>query len=284
VRLLDQRYAPLEPYESQLEAFAWIAEGVSVVLRTPTGSGKSEVALAAHMSALGRGRRSVYTAPVKALVNEKFFDLCRHFGSDHVGLMTGDATVNREAPLVCCTAEILAKLVLGEGAARDFAWVVMDEFHYFGARERGMAWLIPLVEMRGARFLLISATLRDPEKLARDLEEWSGADAVAVTQHERPVPLHEDYLELLVFEAVQKIVDEGKDPAYVVSFGRRAAARMAAQLQSSVQFPDALKATLEAQDMSLLEPEHVKGAGPFRCNFLSPIHTRGVLIEFVELI
>jgi hypothetical protein len=242
----EERYGSIEPYESQSESFVWIANEVSVVLRTPTGSGKSEVALAAHFAALCRGQRSVYTAPIKALVNEKFFDLCRHFGSAHVGLMTGDATVNREAPILCCTAEILAKLVVQGGPESRFRWVVMDEFHYFGSRERGMAWLIPLVEMRDTRFVLISATLRDPKKLTSNLEEWSGADAVLVSQSERPVPLHEEFKELLVFEAVQQVLEEHKDPAYVVSFGRRAAARMAGQLQSSVKFPDELKQTLKA--------------------------------------
>jgi superfamily II RNA helicase len=135
--------AGVEPYPAQFEAFEAIFEHKSVVLATPTGSGKSLVALAAQFAAFWRGhrgldptvpehlRRSVYTAPTKALVNEKFFNLCDAFGATNVGLMTGDATVNAAAPVVCCTAEILESMALRQGTTTPFGWVVMDEFHYF---------------------------------------------------------------------------------------------------------------------------------------------------------
>ena len=154
----------LPPYDAQLEAFFAIVEGENVILATPTGSGKSLVALAAHFVAFCQGTRSVYTAPTKALVNEKFFSLCRSFGSQNVGLMTGDVSLNGDAPILCCTAEILSDMAQGEGASTPFAWVVMDEFHYYTDRSRGIAWLIPLLEMRDARFLLMSATLGSPLK------------------------------------------------------------------------------------------------------------------------
>ena len=108
----------LEPYPEQESAFEALAEDNHVVLATPTGSGKSLVALAAHAMTFWRGSsaddrpRSVYTAPTKALVNEKFFALCDAFGAEHVGLMTGDSTVNPEAAVVCCTAEILESMAL----------------------------------------------------------------------------------------------------------------------------------------------------------------------------
>jgi len=94
----------LELYPEQEEAVLELLAGRNVILNTPTGSGKSLVATAAHFFALSRGRRSVYTCPIKALVNEKFLALCRDFGPERVGMMTGDATVNPDAAILCCTA------------------------------------------------------------------------------------------------------------------------------------------------------------------------------------
>ena len=89
--------------------------GANVILSTPTGSGKSLVAAGAHFAALARGERTFYTAPIKALVSEKFFALCEAFGPANVGMMTGDASVNAGAPIICCTAEILANIALRDG-------------------------------------------------------------------------------------------------------------------------------------------------------------------------
>lgn len=240
--------ARIEPYPAQVEAFEAIFEGKSVVLCTPTGSGKSLVALAAHFAGYWRGhagldatlpahlRRSVYTAPTKALVNEKFFQLCDAFGAANLGLMTGDATVNPTAPLICCTAEILESIALREGSKAPFGWVVMDEFHYFSDPERGSAWLVPLLEMTEARFLLMSATLHDlePEALCDDLRRRTGGDAVAVVSKERPVPLEFRYAEdRLLMEALEEVLREGLVPAYVVSFRRRDAAELAPKLRST---------------------------------------------------
>lgn len=240
--------AGIEPYPTQVAAFEAIAEGKSVVLATPTGSGKSLVALAAHFVCYWRGhagldpgipahlRRSVYTAPTKALVNEKFFQLCDAFGAANLGLMTGDATVNPAAPIVCCTAEILESIALREGRQAPFGWVVMDEFHYYSDPERGSAWLVPLLEMRDARFLLMSATLHDeePEALCADLRARTGGDAVAVTSKERPVPLEFRYREdRLLMEELESVRSEGLVPVYVVSFRRRDAADLAPKLRST---------------------------------------------------
>ncbi|NNM25971.1 MAG: DEAD/DEAH box helicase, partial [Phycisphaerales bacterium] len=195
----------IEPYGEQLDAFEAVAEDQNVVLNTPTGSGKSLVAMAAHFAALGRGERSVYTAPTKALVNEKFFDLCRAFGPERVGLMTGDATVNRAAPIICCTAEILAKMALAEGAGTPFRRVVMDEFHFYSDPQRGMAWLIPLVEMTGSRFLLMSATLREPDAIAADIQRRTGHPAVVVRSDRRPVPLEFEYRDCALLETIEHV-------------------------------------------------------------------------------
>lgn len=251
-----ERHPGATPYAAQELAWCAIAEGrSSVILRTPTGTGKSEVALAAHFAALCRGARSVYTAPTKALVNEKFFDLVGQFGAPLVGLMTGDSSINREAPVLCCTAEILARLAIQGGPPADFGWVVMDEFHFFGDRERGMAWLVPLLELKGPRFLLMSATLKDPQALRRSLERWTGADALLVEDDTRPVPLVEEYKELTPAEAIEKLLADGMDPVYVVSLARWKASALAGELARTPMPPglrQGLAAGREARD-ALLE-------------------------------
>ena len=159
----------IEPYDHQEEAILALFAGHNVILNTPTGSGKSLVALGMHFKAMCEGRRSFYTAPIKALVSEKFFDLCRQFGAEYVGMITGDGTINRDAPIICCTAEILEKLSMDRSGS-GFSAVIMDEFHYYGDRDRGRAWQIPLLTMPKARFLLMSATLGDTSEIAADLE------------------------------------------------------------------------------------------------------------------
>src|SRR5450432_3925385 len=153
----------LQLYPEQEEAILELFDGKNVILATPTGSGKSLVAAALHFKALCAGERSVYTCPIKALVNEKFFALCRDFGPENVGMMTGDASVNRSAPILCCTAEILANMALREGAQANVQDVVMDEFHYYADRDRGVAWQVPLLILKHATFLLMSATIGPTE-------------------------------------------------------------------------------------------------------------------------
>ncbi|MHC5028388.1 MAG: DEAD/DEAH box helicase, partial [Planctomycetota bacterium] len=235
----------IEPYPEQLDAFDAIAQGQSVVLNTPTGSGKSLVAAFAHYACYWAGwkqldpeiaphlRRSIYTAPIKALVNEKFFELCRDFGSRNVGLATGDATVNADAPMICCTAEVLAKMALRQGRTTPFGWVVMDEFHFYSDRERGSAWLIPLLEMTDAKFLLMSATLKDPEAIRRDLERRTGTLAVVVRSDDRPVPLEFEYRNALLLETVESVRERSLTPTYIVSMSKKETAELANQLRST---------------------------------------------------
>jgi superfamily II RNA helicase len=159
----------MDLYPAQEEAILDLFAGRNVILNTPTGSGKSLVAAALHFRSLAAGHRSVYTSPIKALVNEKFLALCRDFGPDRVGMATGDATINRDAPILCCTAEILANHALCSGADAPFDEVVMDEFHYYADRERGVAWQIPLLTMERAQFLLMSATLGATEFFEKEM-------------------------------------------------------------------------------------------------------------------
>ena len=176
-------------YPHQEEALIEIVSGANVILSTPTGSGKSLVAAGAHFAALAQGRAAFYTAPIKALVSEKFFALCEAFGPASVGMMTGDASVNATAPIICCTAEILANIALRDGADADVGQVIMDEFHFYADPDRGWAWQVPLIELPRAQFLLMSATLGDVSRFEQDLTRRTGRPTAVVRSAERPVPL-----------------------------------------------------------------------------------------------
>ncbi len=222
----------LELYPAQEQAVLELFEDRNVILNTPTGSGKSLVAMALQFKALAQGRRSVYTCPIKALVNEKWLALCRQFGPQNVGLSTGDATVNHDAPILCCTAEVLANLALRDGARSDLREVVMDEFHYYADRERGGAWQVPLLAMPGARFLLMSATLGDTTFFEQELTRVNGRETVVVRSGERPVPLEYTYAETPLAQTVEGLIAGGKGPVYVVHFTQAAAAESAQNFTS----------------------------------------------------
>jgi len=223
----------LSLYPAQEEAILALLEEKHVVLATPTGSGKSLVATFLHFKAMAEGRRSVYTCPIKALVNEKFFHLCRDFGAENVGMMTGDAAINREAPILCCTAEILANLALREARPRADA-VVMDEFHYYGDRDRGIAWQVPLLLLERTTFLLMSATLGDVTAIAASLRELTHREVAEVRSAVRPVPLEFEYRETPLHETIEDLVSAGQAPVYLVHFTQRAAAEQAQNLMSAV--------------------------------------------------
>jgi hypothetical protein len=219
-------------YPAQEEAVLELFEDKNVILNTPTGSGKSLVAMALHFASLARGRRSVYTCPIKALVNEKWRDLCREFGPDNVGLSTGDATVNRDAPILCCTAEILANLALREGEDADVDDVVMDEFHWYADRDRGVAWQVPLLTLPQTRFLLMSATLGETEFFEKELAKLTGRATATVKSETRPVPLEFAYSEIPLAQTLEKLAAERKAPVYVVHFTQADAAQSAQDFTS----------------------------------------------------
>lgn len=222
----------IEPYPAQEEAVMEIAAGANVVLATPTGSGKSLVALGAHFAAASRGERSYYTAPIKALVSEKFFSLCKVFGADMVGMATGDASVNADAPIICCTAEVLAISALREGRDTDVGTVIMDEFHYYGDRDRGWAWQVPLLELPQAQFLLMSATLGDTDTLRKDISKRTGRETTLVSSSTRPVPLSHWYATTPLLETLTENLETGGAPIYVVHFTQAAALERAQSLMS----------------------------------------------------
>jgi superfamily II RNA helicase len=221
----------LELYPAQEEALLELVGGKHIILNTPTGSGKSLVATAMHFKAMAEGKVSFYTCPIKALVSEKFFALCELFGAENVGMMTGDATINRGAPIICCTAEILANLALRDAAA-TVDYVIMDEFHYYSDRERGSAWQIPLLALPQTTFLLMSATLGETRPIEQSLRAITHREPAVVRSGARPVPLDFEYRETPLHETISDLIVTRRYPIYLVNFSQRAAAEEAQNLMS----------------------------------------------------
>ncbi|MFT8649001.1 DEAD/DEAH box helicase [Bifidobacterium psychraerophilum] len=223
----------ITPWPHQEEALMSLLAGDHVVLSTPTGSGKSMVALGMHFAALCTGRRSYYTAPIKALVSEKFFDLVKVFGKENVGMITGDTHINTDAPVICCTAEILANQALREGESANIGCVAMDEFHYYGDPERGWAWQVPLLTLHHTQFLLMSATLGDVSSIAASLEHSTGSDVDVIADAPRPVPLSYEYVESGLPATVELLIRHEDTPIYIVHFAQDAALETAQALSNS---------------------------------------------------
>jgi superfamily II RNA helicase len=247
----------IELYPAQEEAILELLEGNHVILNTPTGSGKSLVAAAAHFAALAADQRSFYTAPIKALVSEKFFALRRDFGEHNVGMITGDASINPEAPIICCTAEILANRALRDGADSDADVVIVDEFHYYADPQRGWAWQVPLLELPDTQFLLISATLGNTAFFEEDLTRRTGRPTSLVTSTQRPVPLEFEYRSTSLHQSISELLESERSPIYLVHFTQREAT-------------EAAQGYLSLDPLSKTEKELVKEAiGGFR--FDSPV-------------
>ncbi len=271
-------------YPAQEEAILDLFEGKNVILNTPTGSGKSLVASAMHFDALTRGRRSVYTCPIKALVNEKWMALCRELGPENVGLSTGDATVNRDAPVLCCTAEVLANIALRDGEDARIDDVVMDEFHWYADRDRGVAWQAPLLALKRTRFLLMSATLGDMTFFAEALTELNGLPTSTVMSVDRPVPLEFSYSEVALPIALETLVAEGKGPVYVVHFTQADAA------DSAQAFTSLALSTREEKNAVAKEIEGFRFSSPYGPNIRKwlksgiGLHHAGLLPKYRVLI
>jgi superfamily II RNA helicase len=223
----------LSLYPHQEEAAIELFSGNNVILATPTGSGKSTVAVAAHFAAMALDQITYYTAPIKALVSEKFFQLCAIFGAENVGMLTGDASVNSRAPIICCTAEVLANIALREGAEADIGQVVMDEFHFYAEPQRGWAWQVPILSLPQAQFLLMSGTLGDMTSLSEDLTRRTGRETMLVDNAERPVPLYFTWSVEPMHELLEELVRTDQAPVYVVHFTQASALERAQSLLSA---------------------------------------------------
>jgi superfamily II RNA helicase len=222
----------LKLYPAQEEALLEIMAGKHVILGTPTGSGKSLVALGLHFKAACEGRVSFYTSPIKALASEKFFSLCSELGPENVGMLTGDASINAEASVLCCTAEVLSNMALRLGSNLAAPYVVMDEFHYYADKERGVAWQVPLLILPETQFLLMSATLGDTRAIAERLKRDTGREVAHITSEDRPVPLDYEYRETPLHETIEDLLAQKKSPIYVVNFTQRECAELAQSLTS----------------------------------------------------
>src|SRR6478736_5000784 len=223
----------LSLYPHQEEAAIELFSGNNVILATPTGSGKSMVAIAAHFAAMAADEITYYTAPIKALVSEKFFALCAIFGAENVGMLTGDASVNSRAPIIACTAEVLANIALREGEDADIGQVVMDEFHFYADPQRGWAWQVPILMLPQAQFLLMSATLGDVSNLREDLTNRTQRETALVDTAERPVPLHFTWSLEPLHELIEDLVKADQAPVYVVHFTQASALGSAQALMSA---------------------------------------------------
>ena len=271
-------------YPAQEDAILELADGEHVIMATPTGSGKSMVALAAHFFALSRGQRSVYTAPIKALVSEKFFSLVEVFGAENVGMVTGDSAVNASAPIICCTAEILANEALRDGEEANVGPVVMDEFHFYADPHRGWAWQVPLIELPQAQFLLMSATLGDTTRFEQRIAQRTGRDVVVVSSAVRPVPLSYEYSTAPLTEKLEELAATHQAPVYVVHFSQREAAESAAGLMSLNLLSKAERETLNQR---LERFRFAKGYGKTLSRLLKSgvgVHHAGMLPKYRRLV
>ena len=271
-------------YRHQDESLIEILSGNHVIAATPTGSGKSMIALAAHFVSMAHGGRSYYTAPLKALVSEKFFDLVSLFGADNVGMVTGDVSLNADAPIICCTAEILANQSLREGPTLDADMIVMDEFHFYADPQRGWAWQVPLLELTRPQFIAMSATLGDTTVFRKQWTERTGRPTVEITDAQRPVPLEYDYVVDTLQDTVERLLSEGRHPIYIVHFSQKDAVDTASSLMDRKLVSPEVRSQI-ARELSSVS--FTKGFGQTLRGLLSHgigVHHAGMLPRYRRLV
>ena len=271
-------------YRHQDESLIEILSGNHVIAATPTGSGKSMIALAAHFVSIAHGGRSYYTAPLKALVSEKFFDLVSLFGADNVGMVTGDVSLNADAPIICCTAEILANQSLREGPTLDADMIVMDEFHFYADPQRGWAWQVPLLELTRPQFIAMSATLGDTTVFRKQWTDRTGRPTVEITDAQRPVPLEYDYVVDTLQDTVERLLSEGRHPIYIVHFSQKDAVDTASSLMDRKLVSPEVRSQI-ARELSSVS--FTKGFGQTLRGLLSHgigVHHAGMLPRYRRLV
>ncbi|MGB3257215.1 MAG: DEAD/DEAH box helicase, partial [Ornithinimicrobium sp.] len=176
--------------EFQIQGIDAVAAGSGVLVAAPTGAGKTIVGEFAVAMALQTGRKAFYTTPIKALSNQKYHDLVARHGADHVGLLTGDSSINGEAPVVVMTTEVLRNMMYsGSSTLANLGFVVMDEVHYLADRFRGAVWEEVIIHLADSvQVVSLSATVSNAEEFGEWLRAVRGNTEVIVSEH-RPVPL-----------------------------------------------------------------------------------------------
>lgn len=273
---------PLYPHQE--DSLVEILAGNHVIAATPTGSGKTMIGLAGHFVSMARGGRSYYTAPLKALVSEKFFDLVAQFGADNVGMVTGDVSLNPLAPIICCTAEILANQSLREGPSLDADMIIMDEFHFYGDPQRGWAWQTPLLELKNAQYVAMSATLGDTTRFEQSWKERTGRDVSVIDNATRPVPLEFEYVVDTPESTVERLLKEGRWPIYIVHFAQKEAVTTAASFAQLKLIDEAQKKAIAAE---LATVKFTRGFGQTLRSFLAAgigVHHAGMLPRYRRLV
>ena len=271
-------------YRHQDESLIEILSGNHVIAATPTGSGKSMIALAAHFVSMAHGGRSYYTAPLKALVSEKFFDLVALFGAENVGMVTGDVSLNADAPIICCTAEILANQSLREGSTLDADMIVMDEFHFYADPQRGWAWQVPLLELTRPQFIAMSATLGDTTVFRKQWTDRTGRPTVEITDAQRPVPLEYDYVVDTLQDTVERLLSEGRHPIYIVHFSQKDAVDTASALSDRKLISPEIRSQISREISTV---SFTKGFGQTLRGLLSHgigVHHAGMLPRYRRLV
>lgn len=271
-------------YRHQDESLIEILSGNHVIAATPTGSGKSMIALAAHFVSMAHGGRSYYTAPLKALVSEKFFDLVALFGAENVGMVTGDVSLNADAPIICCTAEILANQSLREGSTLDADMIVMDEFHFYADPQRGWAWQVPLLELTRPQFIAMSATLGDTTVFRKQWTDRTGRPTVEITDAQRPVPLEYDYVVDTLQDTVERLLSEGRHPIYIVHFSQKDAVDTASALSDRKLISPEIRSQISREISSV---SFTKGFGQTLRGLLTHgigVHHAGMLPRYRRLV
>jgi len=187
----------------QQEAIDFINQGHSVIVSAPTGAGKTAIAEHIINDAIQKNIGVIYTAPIKALSNQKFRDFQKTF-TDHIGILTGDVSINPQAPILIMTTEIFRNKILDEPASLDkYSWIIFDEIHYIDNPERGTVWEESLIFLpKHMKLLGLSATIPNIEQFAKWIESIHDKSVKTVIEEKRPVPLH------FLFQCQNEIVDK----------------------------------------------------------------------------